>query len=284
MKRASCVLVLCALAVLGCSSQNKDTAPAQSGAQPNVAEPAAPAAQPPPAAAATQAAAQAEPARAVIDTLMRGHFRQATEAREALIRGDMQGAKQAMQWLTEHQETEAIPQGFLPMYSAMQASAKKFGQATTLREAGVALAATLTKCADCHRSAQRGPKFGLPPLPAGTDGKSHMRRHLWVAQRMWEGLVDGSETTFPEAAKVLAAEHWNTDVLALKGNTNETVAQNLDKYIHELSAEAPQATTPDARGELYGHFLATCATCHRLLGRGPATPALQPAATQPGAK
>ncbi len=214
---------------------------------------------------------------------MRGHFRQATEAREALIRGDMAAARSAMQWLAEHDETSAIPKELQPFYGAMRASAKRFAQAGTLREAGVVLASTLTKCADCHRTAQRGPKFGTPPLPQGEDGKSHMRRHLWVAQRMWEGLVDGSETTFLEAARVLAAEPWNTEVLAIKG-ANEAVAQSLDKHVHELSAEAAHATGPEQRADVYGHFVATCATCHRLLGRGPAAVPLPAAEAQPATK
>ncbi len=217
------------------------------------------------------------PPKRATDALMRGHFIEASGAREALIRGDMAAAKRSMKWLAEHQQTQSIPEALLPYYSAMQESAKRFSRVSTLREAGAALALTLTKCADCHRNGQTGPRFAKPPVPTGEGRKNHMRRHQWVAQRMWERLVDGSDAGFNEAAKVLADQTWDVDVPALTGK-NDAAAQTLAKHVHELSAESPLATTVQARTDLYGHFLATCATCHRLLGKGPVVDPAEPVA------
>jgi cytochrome c553 len=201
--------------------------------------------------------------------MMRGHFQQAGEAREALLRADVEGAKKAMNWLASHHLGAALPEDLQPMQKAMQDSAAEFGKATNLREAGVALALTLTKCGDCHEKAGKGPTFAVPPLPEGDDIVHHMQRHHWAAQRMWEGLVRSDSQAFEAAAAAMAEGPACGTLLTPPPEFKESVEQ-LTKHVHALGEKAKAAADPAARAEVYGNFLATCATCHRMLGRGPA--------------
>jgi cytochrome c553 len=156
----------------------------------------------------------------------------------------------------------------------MQQSAAEFSKATNLREAGVALAMTLTKCGDCHDKAEKGPTFAVPPLPEGEDAVHHMQRHHWAAERMWEGLVKRDPEAFEAAANAMAEGPIKAELLAPPANEKETV-DHLTKHLHELGEKAKAASDPAARAEVYGNFLATCATCHRMLGRGP-KPVVEP--------
>jgi hypothetical protein len=89
--------------------------------------------------------------------------------------------------------------------------------------------------------------------------------HMWAADRMWKGLVTPS------------AVSWNNGVAALAGAplTEESFsadAENIDRVValarevHELAATGRRAPDLDARAEVMGRFLATCAECHQLLG------------------
>jgi len=226
--------------------------PAQPSAQAKVQEPTAPLGKEP------------TPAQAV----MRGHFEHAAQAREALLRADVESAKKAMAWLAKHPLGAVLPEELHPLQEAMQQSAAEFDQAQTLREAGLALARTLTRCGDCHRRSGKGPTFAVPPVPQGEDAIHHMQRHHWAAQRMWEALVKDDAEAFGSAAEALAEGPVDVALLAPPEAKKETV-ERLSGYLHELGASAESANDAASRAETYGKFLATCATCHRLLGRGP---------------
>ncbi len=43
----------------------------------------------------------------------------------------------------------------------------------------------------------------------------------------------------------------------------------LTREVHELGVEARDATDLNAQAQVYGKFLATCASCHQRLGQGP---------------
>lgn len=204
--------------------------------------------------------------------LMHGHYRRATEAREALIRGDVETARTHMQWLATHREGGALPEALQPRLTAMQTDAAAFGEATTLTEAGQALARTSVRCGECHAASGGGFHAALPPLPEGETTAAHMERHRWAAERMWEGLVTADAEQFHAGTDALreAALHEN-DLPSSEEQPPERVAA-LATHVHEIAAESAQVQDWAARADLYGRYLATCAACHRLLGTGPAAP------------
>jgi hypothetical protein len=205
---------------------------------------------------------------AAVKALMRGHFSHALQAREALIRGDMAKAKEAMKWLAGHEHGGSLPEKLKPLLPPMQQAAKDFAEAETLRDAGASLAATVARCGACHTEAQDGPIFAATPMPAGEGPKAHMQRHLWVAQRMFEGLALGSTELFSEAARALHDAPMGAEQLDGAAEKAANV-KALGEYVHTLIEQAQKAETVEAQTDVYGRFLATCATCHRMLGKGP---------------
>lgn len=201
--------------------------------------------------------------------VMRGHFEQANEARQALIRADLDRAKKAMKWLAEHELGVVLPEELAPMQTQMQAAAAAFGEAKNLREAGIAMAKTLSRCGDCHRAAGKGPVIASEPVPDEQTLQAHMRRHHWAAREIWAGLVTASEATVKAGIEALDEAPLEAEVLTTLEAQRPKVVK-LDAHVHALGLQMRDAASPDARLEAYGHMLATCAVCHRMMGRGPA--------------
>ena len=224
-------------------------------------------------AAATEDVAAPEiPPPTAAQSLMHGHYQRASEAREALIRGDIEAAREDMQWLATHEEGDSLPAALQPRLTTMQTEAATFAEATTLTEAGQALARTLVRCGECHEASDGGFHVALPPVPEGDSTAVHMQRHRWAATRMWEGLVTGDVDQYTAGTDVLRESALHEDDMpGAEGETGERVTA-LAQHVHDLGREAGEAEDMGERASVYGRYLATCAACHRLLGAGPATP------------
>ncbi|MBX3269411.1 MAG: hypothetical protein KF729_04075 [Sandaracinaceae bacterium] len=211
------------------------------------------------------------PAPSATGAVMHGHYARASEARDALIRADVPAARGHLEWLAAHDEGRALDGALRPRLAAMQAAAGAHAEATTLTEAGQALATTLVRCGECHAAVGRRFAMERPPIPEGEDTPAHMRRHAWAAERMFEGLVIDDVEHFRAGAAALREAPLAPAAL---GRDQAPPAQlaALSAHVHELSAEAEQAADAEARAAIYGRFLATCAACHRLLGAGPGAP------------
>lgn len=201
--------------------------------------------------------------------LMRGHFQRARDARDAMVRGDLDEARRHMSWLATHQRAEDLPEDLRPLLTVMQTEAAQFAEAQTFTEAGTALARTLTSCGACHRTAQASPQIGTPPVPLGDDLAAHMRRHEWAAERMWAGLVTDDVETYVAGTLVLReASLHEAELPGSEEHPPERIAA-ITRHVHELGSNAETAEDWDERAAIYGRLLATCATCHRLLEGGP---------------
>lgn len=232
-------------------------------------QPAAPAT--PPTAPATPtggaAAVKAPATPTTTQLLMRSHFEKALEARSALIADDMETARAAMAWLaTNETGHDALPEALRPHLAAMRASAGTFAAATTFSEAGESFAGMLTHCGDCHVEAHAGPHFVDVPAPQGTGLQDRMRKHAWAADRMWEGLILRDQPRYDEAARSLADVVVRAEELP---NTHEPArVQAVADNVRALATAGLEATDWPGRAQAYGKFLATCATCHRMMGVG----------------
>lgn len=217
---------------------------------------------------ATGDPAQDQPEVTPTGMLMREHFTKAREARAALIGGDIETARTAMAWLaTNDPGSDQVPEALRPSLVGMKEKATAFADASTLTDAGLAYGAMLLHCGECHGALERGPEFAIPALPEGEEIVSHMQRHRWAADRMWEGLVTHDTDRYGSAAEVLSEVALHQEALP-EGEVPAERIQALAQHVHELGPEAAAAETDEARAEVYGRFLATCATCHRALGVG----------------
>jgi cytochrome c553 len=199
---------------------------------------------------------------------MRGHFEQARIARAALTRADLKAAREAMAWLAGHPLADTLPESAQPRMAAFQAAAGEFEQVRKVRDGALALARIARQCGECHRAMEMGPSFARPPLPEGENAISHMRRHHWAANRMWEGLVAGDPELYAEAAQGFAEPALSARELGA-APVAQAELESLIRHVHQLGARAGVATDDAARAEIYGELLASCAGCHRALERGP---------------
>ncbi len=220
---------------------------------------------------------EASPAR----DLMRGHFGRAVDARQSMVRGDLERARADMGWLATHERGGDLAEELRPQLAQMQTEAARFAEAQTLTEAGTALARTLTRCGSCHRSAEAGPEIGTPALPDGDDVRSHMQRHRWAEERMWAGLITSSEEAYEAGAGVLREAALHEGELPGHDTQPDGRLEPITGLVHQLGADAQAAEDWDERANIYGRLLATCAACHRLLDAGPAGTVAQPQGEEP---
>ena len=208
------------------------------------------------------------PEKSLTAEVMRAHFSYATDARNALVRADLPKAKETMAWLATHDLGVVIPAELAPLQASMQAAAKTFGDAKNLREAGVALATTLARCGECHKRAGKGPNIASEPVPDAKDVPGHMKRHHWAIHEAWSGLVTASAERFEAAAEIFDEAPLPGKTLA-PGSKEPDKLSKLAQHVHALGKEMKSATDDAKRVKAFGHMLATCAGCHRLVGAGP---------------
>jgi cytochrome c553 len=92
-----------------------------------------------------------------------------------------------------------------------------------------------------------------------------MLQHFWGADRMWDGLIAPSDTSWRAGAQALADPAAYEPLLGAAG-TRQGDAQTLAASLRALGARASGAASQDEREAVYGEVLATCTGCHQLLG------------------
>ena len=92
-----------------------------------------------------------------------------------------------------------------------------------------------------------------------------MVRHIWAADRMWEGLVGPSEEAWLAGAEALS----ETGPALAEAFRASLPAGVLAGFLEEVNALANQAITSNERGErpgIYGRILDACHRCHAAKG------------------
>ncbi|MEM7136775.1 MAG: hypothetical protein AAF500_09375 [Myxococcota bacterium] len=223
------------------------------------------------------------------DRVMAEHEGLAFAARDALIRGDLDRARQSMRELAFFMENTPYPDGGQDFARITKALAAEVRSGRDLEEACMAFARLSHACGQCHHALNRGPPVRLAPAPAGRDVKIHMQRHYWAVERMWEALLTNSPRTFQRAASVLAEAPLHGE--RVPDAENPAGASRLAYEVHDLAFAAAvegsnvaddyvpgprerRASRPTTRGqaEIFGQILYTCNQCHDQLGVAPTLP------------
>jgi mono/diheme cytochrome c family protein len=213
------------------------------------------------------------------------HYQLAQTAREALIRGDMAGAKRAMLSLAEQPGGEALPEKLRPMLQDLRNTARSVEKAATLRDVGNGLAGTFARCGKCHEAAGKGPEIASKSMPQGDDVTQHMMRHHWATEQIWAGLVTASAERYRAGAEALAEPAITPEMLGEESVLAASVlaakdVAKLDRDIHAVAKDVMAANDLRTRAEGYAKLLATCGTCHTLMKRGPQPVTEPPAAAK----
>lgn len=197
---------------------------------------------------------------------MQEHFTAVAAIQDAVIRGDLEAVAEPAKLLARHRPVDSLPAGWEPYVADMTLAAQRAVAASTLDDAAGATAAMGLACGACHQGSARGPRFTLgAEINTDRGVRAHMQRHRWAADRMWEGLIGPSDTSWVWGAATLREA-------ALRPQGQPERIGELAAMVHELGAQAEDSSDPEARASLYGALLGTCAECHAALGKGPQPP------------
>ncbi len=204
-------------------------------------------------------------------THMHGNLDRLSEVKAAIIAGDLEAAREPATWIAEHNGVETLPKGWEPYIVRMRADATKVASATDLANASAHLSMIARACGDCHVANNSEVTFGFDQKPRDEfDGRrTHMQRHLWGVDRMWDGLIGPSDIAWNRGSDFLIDVPLSPEeVLGTSGN-GEGIG-TMAKQVHVLGGRGTQTKSAADRSELFGELLAVCGSCHFQLQVGPA--------------
>ncbi len=195
---------------------------------------------------------------------MFAHFDRAGEVHDALVRGELDRAKRAAEWIARHDEPLHISSEHPEFLTEMHGQAQALANSNFLKEASLAAAKMGQACGDCHDANEVSPRFLIGTAPPGGSGpQAEMARHVWASERMWEGLLGPGDDAWKWGAEALRSG-W-LDPREIVSNPEDAAAiRALIRHVYDLGNQAETAVDSGSRAALYGDFLNTCSECHRL--------------------
>lgn len=194
-----------------------------------------------------------------------------TTIKSAIIAGRLEDAREHATWLADHETVAGLPENFEPFLAKMRTYARHVIEAKELLSAAESVSKMAQTCGACHLANGVHLEFGYDQLPRQDieDVVTHMQRHQWATDRLWEGLIGPSDRAWNRGVDMLI------DVPLVADDVTTTSAHfheigEIASRIHALGGMGSETVTADARTELYGEVLGLCASCHILLNRGPA--------------
>ena len=138
--------------------------------------------------------------REALERRMHTEFDAATQARDAIVAGDLARARPPLIRLAAHEFAGDVPSNWQPLVRRMQQSRRAGRERRELAGSRArSVGAVAAACSACHRDLQRGPLF-FPDEPSAGDERSRtagteielkarMHQHAWIARRLWQGLI-----------------------------------------------------------------------------------------------
>jgi mono/diheme cytochrome c family protein len=208
-------------------------------------------------------AAQSPPSMLERVSAMRYHFTDVSRVHDAVIRGDLAGARAAATELAYM----AVPPGTItvgvPFVIAISEAARRVLDAGELRAAAVQASEMLRRCGDCHQA------IGVVPAPAPLTRPNvggivgHMLEHERAVSGLLHGLLIPSASEWRAGAERLRTAPLRASELPRDPGLTRDIAA-AEERVHGLAERADAATTPVDRGAVYADLLTTCAQCHGL--------------------
>jgi cytochrome c553 len=210
--------------------------------------------------------------RSTIADHMHGHLTQISAIKAAIVAGRLEDVDGPARWLADHETAMGLPVESESYVTQMKSHARRVSEAQDLGSAAKSVSNMAKTCGNCHLVNEVNLEFGYdqkPHMDLG-DVVTHMQRHQWAMDRLWEGLLGPSDTAWKRGADMLIdVPLLPSDVTRATANTEEIA--EIAHRIHALGGIGTETKTPDARSELYAELLGLCARCHKLVGNGPAT-------------
>lgn len=201
-------------------------------------------------------------------THMQEHLVRITMIKSEIIGGDLDGTKRPANWLANHEPLPEASLLYVPFTLSMQEHAREIVVAEDIVSAAASVSAIATDCANCHMASEVNLQFGFDQEPSEwQDLETHMQRHQWAVDRLWEGLIAPSDASWSRGIRMLAEAPLEGTETSWDEAPPERV--ELAQQVHLLGREAVSAITPEARASVYSKMLGTCAACHARTGGGP---------------
>jgi mono/diheme cytochrome c family protein len=199
---------------------------------------------------------------------MSAHYTILTSARDAIIRGDLEAARESLTWLADHGSHEGLSDALAAQVAKMNEAAKVAVEAKSINGAAAGVAAIANTCGECHSAVSGGPSFDAPPPPPERTGVNwHMARHQWAADRMWEGMIMPSDTAWKLGVEALREDPLKSEELH-SGEMSEN-EERVAEWLHQMGEFGLSMNDSQARAEFYGGVLGNCSSCHVSEGKGP---------------
>jgi mono/diheme cytochrome c family protein len=150
------------------------------------------------------------------------------------------------------------------MPADVQQPAQRISHVDDLAAAGLELGRLAGACGGCH--AKFGVSAAIPPRTAPAEAAgltAQMARHAWGATRLWEGVTGPAEHAWIDGAVVIAKTPCDIQTV-MRGKPNVR-AFELAEQLREQAIRAGGAAHLEARANLYGEVMSTCASCHQIL-------------------
>lgn len=193
---------------------------------------------------------------------MGDHFTNARDLERALVQADLEALHRAARGIADARPDQ-YPADWSPYLYELRQAAETALAADTLTDAAYAAGRVAESCGACHAALGRGPKFGdSRPPTVGNDATSLMQRHRWATTRMWEGVVGPDEQAW-----FLATDRFFPSLPPCRPGLDDAdfdhaAIEALKVRVEEIGTRAREARGTTRRAEIYGQYLATCATCH----------------------
>jgi hypothetical protein len=186
---------------------------------------------------------------------MQDHFDKSLEIKAAVEKGNIEAVKGAATWLAATEWTPRLRPDWRPYMIAMQLAATEARNATDVIAAARALSRVGRTCANCHEDVG-GPAMDSAQPDVGP------RPHAWAAERMWEGLIAPSASSWNKGAEVL----FSADLRGVGADAQPRDAAKISRLESKVRELARIAITVDAqqRATVYAELVVTCSSCHEM--------------------
>lgn len=199
-------------------------------------------------------------------TPMHERFSRTVDIQTGIVLGDLERAKSAAAWIATQDGSRDFPAGTEAYQDRLRSRAGLIAMDEELDSAALHTAEIAAVCGNCHLATGGGPRFVIGSEPGqGSTAARQMIRHLWAADRMWEGLVGPSAETWMAGIGVLNEGEEGLEGVVRSSDAPEEARRYLAD-LRNLAEEGAAATTQEARASIYGRLLATCYGCHRSVG------------------
>jgi cytochrome c553 len=199
--------------------------------------------------------------------LMHQQLRSVMGAHDAIIRGDLEGARNQARSAAHLPDPVGLPQGATSYLDAIRSAAARAEGAPNLQAAADATASMLSTCGECHRAVGTMPALPQPPQPSVGGVVGHMVAHQGAMDLLLQGLTTPSTSLWNEGADALSAAALAKNKMPSDPKISGHIMKS-EKEVHALAARARHAEDTSSRAGVYSALMQSCATCHGVNSKG----------------